>query len=259
MLVTPNRPINRERCAVIIGKGTYVSRGYTNIVQHCLIVDQTLQILKHLHPEYSKEKLEAIKQELKAALPPFNAEIVPSLVPNVVTGRIANRLDFFGTNYVIDAACASALIAVENGIREILLRKCDLAVVGGVNASASPPMFMTFCQINAISRKGMIRPFDKEADGILLGEGIGMVVLKRCKDAERDGDRIYAVIKGIGIASDGRAVGLLTPRVEGEELALRRAYESTGISPSTIELIEAHGTGIQLGDIYRNPGLKSRL
>lgn len=242
------RPFNRERTAVIIGRGTYINRGYTTLVQHGMMVDQTLRILQQLHPEYTEEELERIKQELKASLPPFNAETAPGLVPNIVSGRIANRLDLMGPNYTVDAACASSLIAVELGVRELLTRRCDLAIVGGVHASTPSPILMIFCQLNALSRRGHVRPFSKEADGTLLGEGVGFVVMKRREDAERDDDRIYAIVKGIGVASDGRAVGLLSPRVEGEELALRRAYEMAGISPSSVQLIEAHGTGTPVGD-----------
>lgn len=243
------RAINRKAVEVIFGKGTYINPGHTNLIQHGIIIDQTLQILKQLHPEHTEEELETIKQELKNSLPPFNAEIVPALVPNIVTGRIANRLDLMGANYTIDAACASSLIAVEHGIQDLLARKCDLAIVGGVQGSMPPPILMIFCQLNALSRRGQIRPFDKHADGTLLGEGTGVIVLKRKEDAERDGDRIYALIKGLGTASDGRALGLMAPRLEGEELAMRRAYEMTGISPRTVALIEAHGTGTPIGDV----------
>ncbi len=86
-----------------------------------------------------------------------------------------------------------------------------------------------FCRLGALSRREQLRPFDKDADGTLLGEGIGMVVLKRAEDALRDGDRIYAVIRGVGVASDGRGMSVMAPRVEGEELALRRAYEAAGV------------------------------
>jgi acyl transferase domain-containing protein/phosphopantetheinyl transferase len=243
------RAINRERVEVILGRGTYINRGFTTVVQHGLAIDRTLHVLKQLHPEHTGEELQAIKRELKASLPPFNAEMAPALVPNLVTGRIANRLDFMGPNYTVDAACASSHLAVDRGIQDLRSRRCDLAVVGGVHASTPAPILMIFCQLNALSRTGRIRPFDKEADGTLLGEGIGIMVLKRREEAERDGDHIYALIKGIGTASDGRALGLLAPRVEGEELALRRAYEATGISPRTVELIEAHGTGTAVGDL----------
>lgn len=243
-----NRPTDRGDVAVILGRGTYTNRGDTNLVQHGLILEQTIDILQRLHPEHTQEELRAIKQELRASLPPFNAEIAPGLVPNIMTGRIANRLDLMGPNYTVDAACASSLIAVELGMQELLTGKCDLVIAGGVHVSTPPPIQMVFCQVNALSRRGQIRPFDKDADGTLLGEGIGMVVLKRREDAERDGDRIYAVIKGVGTASDGRALGLLAPRLEGEELAVRRAYKATGISPQSVSLIEAHGTATPVGD-----------
>ena len=240
--------INRERTEVIIGRGTYVNRGNTTAVQHGVVVDQVLRILKQLHPEHTQEELSAIRRTLKDSLPPFNAETAPGLVPNIISGRIANRLDLMGPNYIVDAACASSLIAVDLGMRDLTAGRCDTAVVGGVHASTPPVIVMIFCQLNAISRQGAIRPFDSRADGTLLGEGVGMVVLKRLGDAERDGDRIYAVLKGVGTASDGRALGLLAPRLEGEELALRRAYQETGIPVSTIGLIEAHGTATPAGD-----------
>jgi acyl transferase domain-containing protein len=119
------------------------------------------------------------------------------------------------------------------------------------------PMLTIFSQLGALSRREEIRPFDKDADGTLLGEGLGFVVLKRLADAERDKDRIYAVIKGVGVASDGRAVGVMAPRLEGEELAMQKAYRAAGVSPQTVGLIEAHGTGTPVGDFTEIEALKS--
>ncbi|MFQ5902908.1 MAG: beta-ketoacyl synthase N-terminal-like domain-containing protein, partial [Candidatus Binatia bacterium] len=244
----PGKPLNGERTEVILGRGTYVNRGYVTVLQQGFVVDQTIRLLRELHPEYSVEELESIKQRLKAGLPPFNAETAPGLVPSIMASRIANRLDLRGPNFVVDAACASALIALEIGVRDLLAGRCDAVVTGGVQISTPVFIHMIFTQLGALSRLPQLRPFDKDADGTMLGEGIGMIVLKRKEDAERDGHRIYALIKGIGSSSDGRAKGILAPRVEGEELALRRAYEAAGISPNTIELIEAHGTALPLGD-----------
>jgi acyl transferase domain-containing protein len=237
------------RTEVIIGRGEYFNRGNVTALQHGLIVDQTLRILRELHAEYTDREISDIKTRLKASLPPFTADTAAGLVPNVICGRIANRLDLMGPNYTVDAACASSLIALDIGTRDLVERRCDMALVGGVHAYTAPIIFMVFCHLNALSRKGRIRPFDKDADGTLLGEGLGITVLKRAEDAVRDGDRIYALIKGIGVASDGRAVGLLAPRVEGEELALRRAYDGVGISPRSVGLIEAHGTATRVGDL----------
>jgi acyl transferase domain-containing protein/phosphopantetheinyl transferase len=242
------RAFPRERTEVVLGRGTYVNRGITSVYQHALAVNQTIEVLRTLLPDYPAERLEALKRDLKAQLPPFNSETAPSLAHSVMCGRIANRLDLMGAAYTVDAACSSSLIAVEQGMTDLLNGKCDLVLAGGVQISTTFPITMVFCQLGALSRKGQSAPFSPEADGILLGEGIGMVVLKRRQDAERDGDRIYAAIKAVGVASDGRAMGVLAPRLEGEVLAMRRAYEAAGIAPDTIGLVEAHGTGTAVGD-----------
>jgi acyl transferase domain-containing protein/phosphopantetheinyl transferase len=243
-----DRPKECARTEVILGKGTYVNRGNMTVGYHGLIIEQMLQILKSLHPEYTDSDLEAIKREMKASLPPFGADTAPALIGNILAGRIANRLDLMGPSFTVDAACASALLATEIGVRDLLGHKCDLALVGGVHVNTPVPVFGLFCQLGALSRRERIRPFDKDADGTVLGEGLGMVVLKRLEDAERDEDRIYAVIKGVGTSSDGRALHVMAPRLEGEELALRRAYEMAGVSPKSIGLVEAHGTATPVGD-----------
>jgi acyl transferase domain-containing protein len=238
----------RERTEVIIGRGTYVNRGNATAMQHSMVLDSVLGVLRQLHPEYTDEELRTVRTALQATLPPFHADTAPGLVPNIISGRIANRLDLMGANYIVDAACASSLVAVDLAIRDLQSGRCDMALAGGVNASVPPVIMIIFSQLNALARNGQIRPFDAEATGTLLGEGGGMVVLKRLADAERDNDKIYAVLKGVGVASDGRAKGLLAPRLEGELLALERAYEAAGVDPSTIGLIEAHGTATLVGD-----------
>lgn len=238
----------RHRTAVILGKGTYLNRGNLTAAQHGQVVDQTLGILRALHPEYSEADLQQIRQELKRCLPPFNADTAGGLIPNVAVGRIANRLDLMGPSYTIDAACASSLVAVDIARRDLLTRRCDLALVGGIHIVTPVPVLMLFCHLGALSHRQEIRPFDQDADGTILSEGVGMAVVKRLEDAVRDGNRIYAVIKGVGVASDGRALSVLAPRVEGEELALQRAYEQAAIAPQSIGLIEAHGTATLVGD-----------
>jgi acyl transferase domain-containing protein len=238
----------RERTDFIVGCGEYVNPGNANWLQHGLFLDQAIDVVRQLHPEYSAERLEGIRSNLKATLPPMNAAVIPSVIPNILAGRVANRLDLMGANYVIDAACSSSLIAIDLGVNNLLLGKSDLALVGGITAGMPAQGLMIFSQLGALSRQPALRPFDRHADGTMLGEGAGIVVLKRRGDAEKDGNRIYANIKGIGVASDGRASGLLAPRLEGEALAIQRAYEAARIAPETVGLIEAHGTGIPLGD-----------
>ena len=243
-----DRPFDRKVTGLILGRGTYVNRGVMSCIQHTIVVDEVVSLLKQLHPEHPPRYLDAIRRGLKAGLPPFNPETAPGLAHSVMCGRIANRLDLMGPAFTVDAACASSLIAVDTGIKSLLGRESDMVLAGGIQISTTFPIALLFSQLGALARSGRIRPFHPEADGTLLGEGAGIVVLKRREDAERDGDRVYAVIKGVGTSSDGKALGVLAPRVEGEELAMRRAYESSGIDPQSIGLIEAHGTGTPVGD-----------
>jgi acyl transferase domain-containing protein/phosphopantetheinyl transferase (holo-ACP synthase) len=238
----------RDRAALILGKGTYANRGTLSVVQHALIVDYTLGLLRSLHPELTESDLRLIRTDLKRSLPRFDAETAPALIPNVTAGRIANRLDIMGPSYTVDAACASSLVAIDIASKGLRHGEYDLALVGGMQVATPLPVLSLFCQLKALSPSERIRPFDKDADGTLLSEGVAMAVLKRRSQAEADGDRIYAFVRGSGVASDGRAVGILAPRVEGEELALRRAYGSAGIAPLSIGLLEAHGTGTLVGD-----------
>jgi acyl transferase domain-containing protein/phosphopantetheinyl transferase len=239
----------RARTAVVFGKGTYLNGGNAIAVQRGLVIGQTIDLIRRLHPERSEEQLQELREALQEVLPPLGPETVPGLIPNIIVGRIANRLDLMGPAYTIDAACASSLVAVQHAVRDLLAGDCDLALAGGSQVWMPVATLNLFCRLGALSRSERLRAFDKHADGTLLGEGIGAVVLKRAQDAVRDGDRVYAVIRGVGVASDGHGMSVMAPRIEGEELALRRAYAAAGVSPATIGLVEAHGTGTPVGDV----------
>ncbi len=179
----------------------------------------------------------------------------PGLLGNVVAGRIANRLNLGGTNCVTDAACASSFSAISMAVNELHLGHSDLAIAGGADTMNDIFMYMCFSKTPALSPTEDCRPFSDAADGTMLGEGIGMVALKRLSDAEREGHRIYALLKGIGASSDGRAKSVYAPRPEGQAQAITRAYEQAGFSANTVGLIEAHGTGTAAGDIAEFNGL----
>jgi polyketide-type polyunsaturated fatty acid synthase PfaA len=196
----------------------------------------------------SDRETRTIIEKIKLAYVDWHDNAFPGLLGNVVAGRIANRLDLGGTNCTVDAACASSLAAFKMAVSELLEHRSNLMLTGGVDTDNSIFTYLCFSKTPALSPKQQSRPFDSDSDGILLGEGIGMVVLKRLADAERDGDRIYAVIKGIGASSDGRFKSIYAPRFEGQVNALERAYQDAGIDPASVGLIEAHGTGTQAGD-----------
>ncbi|WP_028080286.1 type I polyketide synthase [Solimonas soli] len=241
------KPFDPQRAGVVIGRGTYGNRGMASVLARGLFADQAIALARGLRPDLSEAELRELHDHFRRQLPIYNADMVGVLTPNVIAGLIANRLNMMGPNFIVDAACSSSLIALDAAVRELVTGRCDLMLTGGVHSQTPPQLYIQFCQIQALSH-GDIRPFQKGSNGILLGEGVGMLVLKRLADAERDDDRIYAVIKGVGTSSDGRAKGLLSPRLEGQVLALQRAYESSGIDPLTVDLIEAHGTGTEIGD-----------
>ena len=241
------KKFDRSTTGVILGRGATPNRASANGFQTGMAVDQTIELLKKLLPEMDEALRERVRQGLKDSLPTLVPEAAPGLVANVAVGRIANRLDLQGPTYLIDAACSSTLIAVELAMKELRNGSSRMMLAGGVQASMPPQVYMLFCKLNALSRQA-IRPFDARADGTILSEGAGFLVLKRLADARADGDTVYAVLKAAGIASDGRAQGLLTPRLEGEMLAVQRAYGSSGIDPAMVGLVEAHGTGIPIGD-----------
>jgi len=242
---------------IVLGHSTYLHRGQGTLIQQNIVLDQTLELLKAAMPHLDAEALAKVRSILQKRLPPTNADTVPGLVPNVMTGRIANRLNLKGPNYLLDAACSSSLLAVGVAIDELRSGRSRMMLAGGVNATLPAEVTTIFTQLGALSTRRKVRPFEVGSDGTLLGEGLGVVVLKRLHDAVADGDRIYAVLRGVGQSSDGRGAGMLAPSHEGESLAIRRTYEASGIDPSTVGLVEAHGTGIPLGDQTEIGSLKS--
>ncbi|MFZ0612079.1 MAG: SDR family oxidoreductase [Desulfobacterales bacterium] len=189
-----------------------------------------------------------VLSRISDAYVPWQEGSFPGLLGNVVAGRICNRLDLGGTNCVVDAACASSMSAMHMAILELAAGRSDMVVTGGIDTLNDIFMHMCFAKTRILSPTGDARPFSKDADGTVLGEGVGLLVIKRLADAEKDGDRIYAVIRGIGSASDGKSQSIYAPRPEGQVQALQSAYANAGIDPHTVELIEAHGTGTRVGD-----------
>ncbi|MGH3916817.1 MAG: beta-ketoacyl synthase N-terminal-like domain-containing protein, partial [Pseudonocardiaceae bacterium] len=189
-----------------------------------------------------------VAPEILDTLPTWTEDSFPGILLNVTAGRIANRFDLGGVNYTVDAACAASLAAVYVAVGELTDGTAEMMIVGGADTTQTPFGYTCFSKTHALSPRGRCRPLDAGADGIVISEGLGVLVLKRLADAERDGDRVYAVIKGIGGSSDGRDRSLTAPRPEGQALALERAYAKAGFSAATVGLIEAHGTGTAAGD-----------
>jgi len=198
-----------------------------------------------------------VVERISSAYVPWQENSFPGLLGNVAAGRIANRLDLHGTNCVVDAACASSLSALHLAALELESERADLVLAGGVDTFNDVFMYACFSKTPALSPSGDIRPFDHAADGTILGEGVGIVAIKRLRDAQRDGDQVYAVIRGIGTSSDGKGQAIYAPDAEGQARAMRNAYRVAGVSPGSVRLVEAHGTGTKVGDATELRGLRS--
>ncbi|MFM7364575.1 MAG: SDR family NAD(P)-dependent oxidoreductase [Cuspidothrix sp.] len=239
-----SRKFNRERTGVILGVA--IGRQLAVPLGARLQFPVWEKVLKS--SGLSEEDTQKIIEKLKSGYVQWEENAFPGMLANVISGRIANRLDLGGMNCVVDAACASSLGALRMAISELVEHRADMMITGGVDTDNSIFAYMCFSKTPAVSPGDKVRPFDIDADGMMLGEGVGMLILKRLEDAERDGDRIYAVIKGVGSSSDGKYKSIYAPRPEGQINALYRAYSDAGISPASVGLIEAHGTGTMVGD-----------
>ncbi|MET0235087.1 MAG: beta-ketoacyl synthase N-terminal-like domain-containing protein [Kibdelosporangium sp.] len=236
---------DRAKVGVVVGRGGYLTPGCARLDQR-VQVNQLVSVIHDLVPGVDQAVLRAA---LRQRLGPDQPEASIGLVPNLAASRIANRFDLLGPAYTVDAACASGLVAVEHAVRELISGRCDAMLAGAVHVTHHPTLWSVFTQLRALSPREQIRPFDQSADGTLLSEGVGMVLLKRARDAVANGDRIYAVIRGVGTASDGRSTSMMTPNPEGQLLAVQRAWHEAGLEPGdALGLIEAHGTATPAGD-----------
>ncbi|MEL6349138.1 MAG: polyketide synthase [Myxococcota bacterium] len=242
---------DRTRVAVILGNSMggeitdeYAVRTHYPMVQQALARVPAIAAL----PRATRDQLfKDFEEGVKAELPPINEDSMPGELPNVIAGRIANAFNLTGPNFTCDAACAGSMAAVQASVKGLLDHEFDMAVTGGSDRSMAVPTYVKFAKIGALSPDHSA-PFDASANGFVMGEGCGVLVLKRLSDAVADGDRIYAVIRGVGGSSDGKGKGIMAPNPRGQRLALARAYASAGISPHEVDLIECHGTSTFVGD-----------
>ena len=248
----PERPLNTERTAVILGNAMAGEKHY-------------LTVMRAQFPEYARELDEsatfaalpaAVRREITREwrarigdrLPPITEDTMPGELSNCLAGRIANLYNFHGPNFVCDAACASAMAAIYSAAEGLIAHDFDVAVTGGVDRNMGPSTFVKFCKIGALSATGS-RPYAEGADGFVMGEGAAIFLMKRLADAERDGDKICAVLRGIGASSDGKGKGITAPNPIGQKISIARAWQNAGLSPATATLVEGHGTSTSVGDV----------
>jgi len=197
-------------------------------------------------PEQQRELLAQMEALYKKPFPPVGAETLAGGLSNTIAGRICNHFDLNGGGYTVDGACASSLLAVINGCSSLAAGDLDVAIAGGVDLSVDPFELVGFAKTGALAAD-MMRVYDARSAGFWPGEGCGLVVLMRYEDALEKRLRVYAVIRGWGVSSDGSG-GITRPEVDGQVIALRRAYARAGYGPDTVAYFEGHGTGTAVGD-----------
>jgi acyl transferase domain-containing protein/3-hydroxymyristoyl/3-hydroxydecanoyl-(acyl carrier protein) dehydratase len=225
------QPLDRRRVGVVLG----------NI---CLPTDRANDLCR----EYLGGKL-GLPRAARATNP------LNRYVAGLPAGVLAKALGLGGGSYTLDAACASSLYAIKLAADELLAGRADAVLAGGVNGSDSFYTQMGFAQLRALSPSGRCSPFDARADGLMVGEGAGVFVLKRLADAVKHGDKILGVVAGVGLSNDMHG-NLLAPAEEGQLRAMRKAYERAGWQPQDVQLIECHATGTPVGDAVEFESLR---
>lgn len=240
----------REQTAVILGNTLAGETSRANLVRYRWPYARRVfaELLESLGVEAQQrvEILERVEERYKRPFPPVNEDNLAGGLANTIAGRICNYFDFKGGGYTVDGACSSSLLSIQEASIGLEQGLCDLVLAGGVDISLDPFEVVGFAKVGALSDSD-IRVYDMRANGFLPGEGCGIVVLKRLRDALRDGNRIYSIIRGVGYSSDGRG-GITAPSVAGQSLAVDRAYSMAGYSFADVQLVEGHGTGTPVGD-----------
>jgi acyl transferase domain-containing protein/acyl carrier protein/NAD(P)-dependent dehydrogenase (short-subunit alcohol dehydrogenase family) len=258
----PERPLDPDRTAVILGNAMGGERHYFTVMR--VYFPEYAEELQHSEsfaalPEAVRKNIAGeLRQRMGKHLPEITEDSMPGELANCIAGRIANIFNFHGPNFVCDAACASAMAAIGAAAQGLAEHEFDFAITGGIDRNMGVSTFVKFCKIGALSATGT-RPYAEGADGFVMGEGAALFLMKRLADAERDGDHIYAVLRGIGGSSDGKGKGITAPNPVGQKFAIERAWKNAGLSPATATYIEGHGTSTRVGDVVEVESMASVL
>ena len=242
----PDKSLNRERTGIILAA-------------IALPTDSSSAVTREVLGAAVEDKLfsDIVADRKAFQIQPFSRnDYLASRVTSLPGAILAKAFGLGGGTYTLDAACASSLYSVKLACYELRSHRADAMLAGGVSRPNSLFTQVGFSQLRALSPSGRCAPFDESADGLVVGEGAGMIVLKRLADAVRDGDPIFGLIRGVGLSNDMRG-NLLAPDSEGQLRAMQKAYKSCGLSPHDIDLIECHGAGTPLGDLTELNSLKT--
>ncbi len=245
-------PVSKERVGVVIGNSGYgvlhhdfhrriIFDRFAHQLEREPFVDQFIPVEKR------KAFLEQMREKFLQGTFGLSEDSAPGILPSIVASRISSVFDFHGQTMILDTACASGLAAVSCAIHQLRLRQSDAVICGAVDMPVHEVGRLYFSAIGALSPDGSF-PFDARANGFVIGQGGGVIILKRLRDALDAGDSIVAVINGVGLSTDGKGKAIAAPNEVWQAQAIRGAYEMAGTPVDTVELIEAHGTSTQVGD-----------
>jgi len=244
------KDLPRDRTGVIVGntltgeqQRAHLLRGRWPFVRKTI---RAAGIKNGLDSATLEELVAETEHIYKSFFPAPNEDTLAGALANTIAGRICNYMDLRGGGYTVDGACSSSLLSVATAANALCAGDIDVALAGGVDVSLDAFELVGFAKVGALSDSDM-KVYDRAGHGFLPGEGCGFIVLKRLDDAKRDSDYIYAVLNGWGVSSDGKG-GITAPTVDGQALALRRAYDRAGYSAHVLDFVEGHGTGTSVGD-----------
>ncbi|CUU48522.1 type I polyketide synthase [Clostridium beijerinckii] len=239
------KKVSGESISLYIGAGT-------NTYQEYHLNTLNMSSLKNFDSfnSLSKEVQESILEEWKNTLgvTEFHTNLLVDNILNMIAARTSQEFNFKGPSMVIDTACSSSLVTIHLACEALRKGECELAIAGGINLLLTPTPYIYLSNAGALSTSGISRVFDAKADGLVPGEGAGLVLLKPLKKALKDKDKVLAVIKASAINNDGHSIGVMAPNPDGQREVIESLYVKSGISPKDIQYIEAHGTGTKIGD-----------
>ncbi|KAH9258867.1 hypothetical protein BASA81_002931 [Batrachochytrium salamandrivorans] len=250
----PNSKERRNVGVVLgIGGGQKASHEFYSRLNY-VVMEKVLQ--KMGMPE---DDVKTAVEKYKSQFPEWRVDSFPGFLGNVTAGRCCNVFNLDGMNCVVDAACASSLIALKVAIDELLHGDCETMVCGATCTDNSLGMYMAFSKTPVFSTDPGVKAYDESTKGMLIGEGSVMMVLKKLSKAIADGDQVHAVIRGVASSSDGKAPGIYVPTISGQELCIERAWAKVNEELKTCTLMEGHGTGTPVGDKIELTGMRNQF
>ena len=244
----PPRSFPSGRASVFLGYASPLNAASANWLQHGLIVDQTVALLQRLFPTAAETQLNEIRQSMKTALPPIRGPNLRSAFGHALAGQCATALGLTGTACAVDAGAASSLLALRQAMDELRSGRCDVALAGAVQSCTSPQVLMGLACLLEFTSRDTPCPLSRDADGTLPGEGGGCLVLKRRRDAEKNRDTIYALLRSVGVAAGDATSTSARPAPDGLVSAMQLALHEADAEPESIGFVEAHGSGVPRED-----------